>query len=81
MRVTVSFYSYFKDLTGCKETTQELADGSTLGNLLHKLNACFPKLEPMQKSMLVAVGLDYQSRDYILKEGDVVSLFPPVQGG
>ena len=81
MRVTVSFYSYFKDLTGCKETSQELTDGSTLGDLLRKLNARFPKLEPMEKSMLVAVGLDYQNRNYILKEGDVVSLFPPVQGG
>ncbi|HTL58767.1 MAG TPA: MoaD/ThiS family protein [Candidatus Limnocylindrales bacterium] len=81
MRVTVSFYSYFKDLTGCKETSQELPDGSTLGDLLPKLNVRFPKLEPMEKSMLVAVGLDYQSRNYILKEGDVVSLFPPVQGG
>jgi len=81
MRVTVSFYSYFKDLTGCKETSQELADGSTLGDLLPKLNTRFPKLAPMQKSMLLAVGLDYQNRDYILKDGDVVSLFPPVQGG
>ena len=81
MRVTVSFYSYFKDLTGCKEISQELTDGSTLGDLLRKLNARFPKLEPMEKSMLVAVGLDYQNRNYILKEGDVVSLFPPVQGG
>ena len=81
MRVTVSFYSYFKDLTGCKETSQELAEGSTLGELLPKLNSRFPKLQAMQKSMLVAVGVDYQDRDYILKDGDLVSLFPPVQGG
>ena len=31
--------------------------------------------------MLVAVGVDYQKPDYLLKEGDEVSLFPPVQGG
>jgi hypothetical protein len=30
MRVTVCFYSYFKDLTGCARTTEELAEGSTL---------------------------------------------------
>jgi molybdopterin converting factor small subunit len=35
----------------------------------------------MQRSLLMAVGVDYQPRDYVLKEGDVVSLFPPVQGG
>jgi len=25
--------------------------------------------------------VDYQGADYILQEGDEVSLFPPVQGG
>jgi molybdopterin converting factor small subunit len=35
----------------------------------------------MEKSMLIAVGLDYQPRNYVLQPGDEVSLFPPVQGG
>jgi molybdopterin converting factor small subunit len=35
----------------------------------------------MQNSTLIAVGVEYQSRDYVLKDGDEVSLFPPVQGG
>ncbi|HZQ47864.1 MAG TPA: MoaD/ThiS family protein, partial [Verrucomicrobiae bacterium] len=26
-------------------------------------------------------GVEYQPRDYVLKPGDEVSLFPPVQGG
>jgi molybdopterin converting factor small subunit len=43
--------------------------------------AHFPKLGAMKKSTLLAVGVEYQSRDYVLKEGDEVSLFPPVQGG
>ena len=35
----------------------------------------------MRKSALMAVGVDYQHRGYVLKAGDEVSLFPPVQGG
>jgi molybdopterin converting factor small subunit len=31
--------------------------------------------------MLVAVGVEYQGPEYVLKPGDEVSLFPPVQGG
>ncbi len=81
MRVTVSFYSYFRDLTGCASTTEALPPGSTLGALLESLAARFPKLDGMQNSMLMAVGVDYQDRNYVLKEGDQVSLFPPVQGG
>jgi molybdopterin converting factor small subunit len=41
----------------------------------------FPKLAPAQQSLLVAVGVDYQRADYVLQEGDEVSIFPPVQGG
>ena len=81
MRVTVCFYSYFKDLTGCGQTSEEMPAGSTLEDLVGKLQVRFPKLEAMQQSMLVAVGVDYQDRKYALKDGDEVSLFPPVQGG
>jgi molybdopterin converting factor small subunit len=81
MQVTVHFYSYFKDLAGCAQTTEELAPGCTIAELQQKLFARFPKLAAMQKSMLVAVGVDYQPKTYALKEGDEVSLFPPVQGG
>jgi molybdopterin converting factor small subunit len=81
MRVTVCFYSYFKDLTGCARLSEELADGSTLDDLFKALAVRFPKLGAMQKATLMAVGVDYQPRTYALREGDEVSLFPPVQGG
>jgi len=81
MRVSVHFYSYFKDLAGCAETEESAADGSTLAEFLKKIFLRFPKLGAMERSMLVAVGVDYQPRTYVLKEGDEVSLFPPVQGG
>ena len=48
---------------------------------LEQLLKDYPKLKPMRKSTLLAVGVDYQPRDYVLKDGDEVALFPPVQGG
>ena len=81
MTVSVHFYSYFKELADCAEAKIDLADGGTIGDLLVKLLAQFPKLAPMQKSMLIAVGVDYAPREQVLKTGDEVSLFPPVQGG
>jgi molybdopterin converting factor small subunit len=81
MRVTVCFYSYFRDLTGCARITEELAEGSTLDDLSNALVVRFPKLGAMRKATLMAVALDYQDRNYVLREGDEVSLFPPVQGG
>jgi molybdopterin converting factor small subunit len=81
MRVTVCFHSYFKDLAGCAESSETVYDGCTLGEFHESLMARFPKLSPMKKSTLIAVGVDYRPRDYILQNGDEVSLFPPVQGG
>ncbi len=81
MRIPVHFYSYFRDLTGCSDTSEELPVGASLGELHTRLIARFPKLGAMQKSTLLAVGVDYQTRDYVLRDGDEVSLFPPVQGG
>ena len=81
MTVSVSFYSYFKDLTGAAQTNESLPAGATLGALHDRLIARFPKLAAMRKSTLLAVGVEYQSRDYVLRDGDAVSLFPPVQGG
>lgn len=81
MQISVQFHSYFKDLTGCAETPATPETGCTLGELHEQLMAKFPKIAAMKKSTLLAVGVDYQPRDYVLKEGDEVSLFPPVQGG
>jgi molybdopterin converting factor small subunit len=81
MQISVHFYSYFKDLTGCTQTRETIADGSSLSELLKAVFHRFPKMTAMEKAMLVAVGVDYQPRSYILKDGDEVSLFPPVQGG
>ena len=81
MQISVHFYSYFKDLTGCAQILETVAEGSTLAELLKIVFKRFPKLAAMGKSMLVAVGVDYQPKDYVLKNGDEVSFFPPVQGG
>ncbi|HZR16033.1 MAG TPA: MoaD/ThiS family protein [Verrucomicrobiae bacterium] len=81
IRIQVRFYSFFKDLAGCAGTSELVPAGSALGELVKRLVVKFPKLGPMQKSMLVAVGVEYQDRTYILQDGDEVSLFPPVQGG
>ena len=81
MRVTVSFYSWFKELTGCAQLEETLPNGSTVDALLGKLATRYPNLTDLHRSMLIAVGVEYQARDYVLNEGDEVSLFPPVQGG
>ena len=70
MQISVHFYSYFKELTGCAEATEVLQSGQKIDDLLTLLIARFPKLAGMQNSTLIAVGVDYQGRGYVLLEGD-----------
>jgi molybdopterin converting factor small subunit len=81
MKVKILFHSYFKNLTGCAETFEELPNASTISDLQNRLFARFPELEKVRRSALIAVDLEYQPPDFILKEGDEISFFPPVQGG
>lgn len=81
MRVKVQFFSYFQDLTGTPQCTEEVQEGAALGELVRRLHERFPRLKEMERSTLIAVGLEYQGPEHLLKEGDEVSLFPPVQGG
>ena len=81
MTVTVKFWSYFKDHTKCAETSLELPAGATLGEAHVAVIAQFPVLGDMQSSTLKAVGVNYQSDEFLLSDDDEISLFPPVQGG
>jgi molybdopterin converting factor small subunit len=81
VRIRVHFYSYCKELAGAGSIAESVEPGSQVKDLLEKVYARHPKLAAARKSLLVAVGVDYQTPDYVLREGDEVSLFPPVQGG
>ena len=81
MRVQVNFFSYLKELSGVDRAEQDMPEGATVGQLLACLLRRFPAMAPAERSLLIAVGVEYQTRDYLLSAGDEVSLFPPVQGG
>ena len=81
MKVSIKFWSYFKEYTQCAETTLDLKENATLGDAHSAVIDQFPVLVEMKSSTLKAVGVEYQPNDFILSEGDEISFFPPVQGG
>ena len=52
-----------------------------MAGLLEKLYSILPDLKQWDKCLLIAVGVEYVPRDYVLKGDDLISLMPPVQGG
>jgi len=81
MKITVRFWSYFVDLTGCKQTCIEVDQGITLGQLHEQVCEQFPKLTAAKNSTLKVVDVDYQNSNFVLSDNNEVSFFPPVQGG
>jgi molybdopterin converting factor small subunit len=81
MKVHVQFFSRLRDLAETSETAIELPVGTTAADLLELLYLRTPALRDWDKSILVAAGVEFVGRDYVLQPGDQISIMPPVQGG
>jgi molybdopterin converting factor subunit 1 len=80
MKITILFFGITADLIG--KTEQELAfDNSiTVGAFKLILKEKFPQLKNIN-SYAIAVNEIYAENAFIVKEGDVVAIIPPVSGG
>ncbi|MBO0696453.1 MAG: MoaD/ThiS family protein [Verrucomicrobia bacterium] len=81
MKVRVQFYAQLRDLVGIRELDIDIAEGSTIRDLLEQVYAQKPKLRPHDKSILIGAGVEFVDRNHKLKPGDEISIMPPVQGG
>ena len=77
--VHLQYFSQLRDLKG--PDSLDLAPGTTVAGLLDTLYGLLPGLKEWDKCLLIAAGIEYVPRDYVLQPGDSVSLMPPVQGG
>jgi molybdopterin converting factor small subunit len=59
----------------------DVPERTTAAELLEIVYIKTPALRDWDKSILVASGLDFVGRDYLVKPGDEISIMPPVQGG
>jgi MoaD family protein len=81
MKVHVQFFSRLRELAGVSEIELEILEATAVTELLEILYSRTPALRDWDKSILVAAGVEFVGRDYVLKEGDEISVMPPVQGG
>ena len=70
------------DAVGSAETEHDVPDGSTVADLVERLTAAYPGLEPLWPRLAVAVdGEVAGDRTVRLHDGAEVALLPPVSGG
>jgi molybdopterin converting factor small subunit len=81
MKVHVQFFSRLRDVAGTSAMELEVPERTTAADLLEILYATTPGLRAWDKSILVASGVEFVGRDYVVKPDDEISVMPPVQGG
>lgn len=82
MKVTVLFFSIFREMTGTGERFLEIAaPGATVGDALAILFGEYAELRLWNEKMLLAVNCEYVDAKTPLQDGDEIALMPPVQGG
>lgn len=95
MKVTVKFFTILREIIGKREEQLELAEDSTLNDLLEKLSQkhgskvaeyLYKKRTKQAESSLqfLVSGVSVNTLQGIktkLKNGDIVAIIPPVGGG
>jgi sulfur-carrier protein len=81
VKVHVQFFSRLRDLVGASEMELEVPERTTAAELLEMVYARTPALRDWDKSILVAAGVEFVERNYVVKTDDEISIMPPVQGG
>ena len=81
MKIRVQFYAQLRDLVGKDEDDVDLAEGSTVRDLLERIYAEKPTLRAHDKTLLFGAGVEFVDRNHKLKSGEEIAIMPPVQGG
>lgn len=77
MTITAKFFASLRESLGLSENKVDCEIANTVEDVW---NAATDGAE-MPANTLIAVNMDYVSRDYTVKDGDEVAFFPPVSGG
>lgn len=81
MKVHVHFFAQLRDVAGVSELDLDVRLSATVADLLAKIYELKPELRAHDKTILCGAGVEFVQRNYGLREGDVIAIMPPVQGG
>lgn len=81
IEIRVRAFALARQILGTTELALELPTGSTVADLLDRLEADCPALGPHLGHIIVSINQNYAGRTEQLSNGDEVAIFPPVSGG
>ncbi len=80
MRIKVTYYGQFRDITGLNEEEIEVKVGITVVELRDQVREKYPRIAE-KREVLVAINNSFASLETVIKQDDKVAFFPPVSGG
>jgi molybdopterin converting factor small subunit len=81
MKILIKPFASVKDMFGFYEKEIIVSENITVGEVIKRLAESYAGLNRIKKNLLYAVNEEYCAVDTILKENDVLAIFPPVSGG
>ncbi len=80
MKIKVTYYGQFRDITGVKEEEIEAKDGITVVELREQVREKYARIAAKEE-VLVAINNSFAPLETVVKKDDQVAFFPPVSGG
>ena len=80
MKINIKFFGKHKEDLNKSELIINSKNNITINDLIELLKTKEPNFSKF-KSYAIAVNLNYENLDYVLKENDEVAIIPPVSGG
>lgn len=79
--IKVKLFAVYQEAFDTSELTLNLAENSTVNDVLNSLIAQKPQLEKWRDITRFGINLKFVEADTLLQNGDEVVLIPPVSGG
>ncbi len=80
MKIKITYYGQFRDITGLKEEEIEAKNGITVVELRDQVREKYPRIAAKDE-VLVAINNSFAPLETVVKKYDQVVFFPPVSGG
>ena len=81
MKITVKMFGRYKSIMGANTIEINITKGYTIWHVIDSLVKKYPRLEKEKKFILVSHNQMYATLETIIKDGDEITLSPPIVGG
>ena len=81
MKITVKLFGRYKKITGKNKLELNIGQGNTIWDVINIIVKKYPQLEKEKKFIMVSHNNTYTTVEATIKNGDEITLSPPIVGG